>query len=685
MSKSQLLIAANILSICACLTTAQAQEEAITSTTYTPADFEIFSPRTALDIVENLPGFTISSSSSQQRGMGQNTGNVLINGKPVSGKSVGLRSILSQINAKDVQKIEVKDASAFSLVGVTGDVANIQAKLGKFAGQWSWTPRFEQHKEASIGNASLTLTGQQGIFDYRIALRNRASRRSERGPEVVRNANHNIVENRLETSHSESDVPSLTTKLGFEFLNGNTGNINFSYAQPKSHYEEISFRQPNNKTPSFRVSKGHRDEWNSEFSGDYELAFGTGRLKLLGLIQKKHRPLEQQVHTLVSDVEYANATGSNALKVENERIARAEYSWETRSHENWQISAESAFNSLKNTNIRLKQLENSQELGKRSETDVPKIDIVEEKRSELTLSHSRSLGKKLNLQSTVSGEYSQISQRGAAQADRSMFHPKGFTSINYTHSKNLSINTRLQRHVKQYNFSNFIASRNLSDESANETNAGIVPEKSWLLSVSLKKKLGEFGSSNLRIFGEDVKDVVAQIPIGENAEATGNIDHAERFGAEMSGTVKFTPLGIEGLRLNYFLSARDSNLIDPVTNVSRQIGGEKKSDVNLSMRYDLPETNWALTGGIQKSRWAFNPRISQNIRRYADEPYTQVTVEHRDVFGMKATLGLHNLGNQTQAFYKALYPDRREQPLSRTEYRTRKRGTAVSMSLRGSF
>src|SRR4051794_17128290 len=58
---------------------------------YTPADFARFAPKTAYDMLVQVPGFTIRSQSSQeqQRGLGQASENVLINGQRIANKSGG--------------------------------------------------------------------------------------------------------------------------------------------------------------------------------------------------------------------------------------------------------------------------------------------------------------------------------------------------------------------------------------------------------------------------------------------------------------------------------------------------------------------------------------------------------------------------------------------------------------------
>ena len=56
---------------------------------YTPADFARFAPKTAYDMLSQVPSFTIHMVDTQDRGLGQASENVLINGQRVTNKSRG--------------------------------------------------------------------------------------------------------------------------------------------------------------------------------------------------------------------------------------------------------------------------------------------------------------------------------------------------------------------------------------------------------------------------------------------------------------------------------------------------------------------------------------------------------------------------------------------------------------------
>ena len=69
------------------VTDSTAQEYSKTGSVYTPKDFERFAPRNALDMLLQVPGFTIRYNS-QGRGLGQASMNVLINGQRLSSRKM---------------------------------------------------------------------------------------------------------------------------------------------------------------------------------------------------------------------------------------------------------------------------------------------------------------------------------------------------------------------------------------------------------------------------------------------------------------------------------------------------------------------------------------------------------------------------------------------------------------------
>src|SRR5947209_13836518 len=83
------------------------------TTTYDAAFFAKYAPRTAYDIVQRIPGFTLdlgannNNNGADIRGFAGVAGNVVVNGQRPSTKSETLDAYLSRIPANRVKRVEV--------------------------------------------------------------------------------------------------------------------------------------------------------------------------------------------------------------------------------------------------------------------------------------------------------------------------------------------------------------------------------------------------------------------------------------------------------------------------------------------------------------------------------------------------------------------------------------------------
>ena len=113
------------------------------ATIFTQADFSQHAPRTALEMVSRIPGFSIQGDDDGSRGFGQASGNVLINGQRVSGKSNGATESLDRISASSIVRIELVDGASFEIPGLSGQVVNIVTNgEGAVSGAWLWRARW---------------------------------------------------------------------------------------------------------------------------------------------------------------------------------------------------------------------------------------------------------------------------------------------------------------------------------------------------------------------------------------------------------------------------------------------------------------------------------------------------------------------------------------------------------------
>ncbi|MEL7046411.1 MAG: Plug domain-containing protein, partial [Pseudomonadota bacterium] len=106
--------------------------------TYEAAFFSRYAPVTALDMVNNLPGFALDDGDSDTRGFGGAAGNVVVNGARISAKSEAPSDILGRIPAADIEYIEVIRGQVGGL-DLRGQnvVANVVRRGSSASGAWA--------------------------------------------------------------------------------------------------------------------------------------------------------------------------------------------------------------------------------------------------------------------------------------------------------------------------------------------------------------------------------------------------------------------------------------------------------------------------------------------------------------------------------------------------------------------
>ena len=108
--------------------------------TYLPSDFSQFAPRSAFDLVRQIPGFSVNEGG-EDRGFGQADTNVLINGRRVSGKSNGPTQALERLSVESVIRIEILDGASLDIGGMSGQVVNVITDADKRSAVYIVTPR----------------------------------------------------------------------------------------------------------------------------------------------------------------------------------------------------------------------------------------------------------------------------------------------------------------------------------------------------------------------------------------------------------------------------------------------------------------------------------------------------------------------------------------------------------------
>ncbi len=651
-------------------------------TAYTLTDFAQFAPRNALDMVRRVPGFSIQSDDSGNRGFGQARGNVLIDGQRVSAKSNGAEAALGRIAAARVVRIEVLDGAQTDIAGLSGKVVNVVTDgKGALDGTWRYKWRIRENLPPTFDEMNLTLSGADGAISWTFEADSAPGRGANAGWRNIWDGTGALIERRDEDFTSIEDDVSVSGSLAWKPASGTVANLNAKAQLFEGNQKQISKTFAVGGPEGRRLFLGSEDEWNGEIGGDIGFGVGPGRLKFISLARHEHSPFVDVFQT-------ANVDGTGQFNQrfeqtidEGEYILRSEYALQAGEGRDWQISAEGAFNFLEAESRLLESV------GGGPLAEVP-LDLsnsrVEERRGEVILTHGRKLGPKLNLQISAGAEYSELSQTGDAENKRAFTRPKGSASLSWQQSETLKLVTKVERRVGQLNFFDFISSVNLEQENGVDGNPEIVPNQSWRLNLEAQKDFKGWGAATVRLIFVELEDVIDQVPIGAGA-GPGNIDSGKLFGIETDSTLKLEKVGFKGAELTFNGRYYDTEVDDPVTGERRSINSHMIWQWNMELRQDVPDTDWAWGAIIDGFKSEPSYQLNQVALGGNSPAFSMVYLEHKDISGMTGTVALGNLFNQRDTFWRQVYAPDRTGPLVRSEEYARAFGPIFTIELKGKF
>lgn len=650
---------------------------------FEPAYFDQFAPRTALDMVRRIPGFTIEDGNRGQRGLGQANQNVIVNGERFSSKSDSIRDQLQRIPVGDVIRIEILDGTALDIPGLSGQVANVVYKTSGTSGQFRWRTGFRLYNtEAQLYGGEVSVTGSSGDLDYTISLSNENNRFGADGPTLITDANGQLIEEQFSKFSGKFDNPTLSTNFTYRFGADTVANLNLSYGVDyfKRRFPETG------TTPAGlvreREGRGGSNGPEYEIGGDIEFPLGPGKLKLIGLERFERDNFSSVVIDRFNDGSQSVGSRFDQTNNEGERIGRFEYGWNMWGGD-WQVSGEAAFNRL-NRVSRLFDLDANEDF---AELFFPEgTGGVTEDRYEGILSFSRELTPKLSLQLTAGGEYSKIEQTGSAANARTFQRPKGSLSLAWKPEDDFDISVEVRRRVGQLSFGDFLASVSLNNENESGGNNELVPDQSWNVDVEINKGLGAWGSAKLEFNHAWFEDFIDFFPLDSGGEARGNIGNARRTQIELNTTINGDPIGFRGARLEVQAIKRWMSVTDPFTGGNRPFSRDLIDLLEVDFRHDIPGSDWAWGTGLFTNNNAPYSRRFEIGRDYEGPVFANIFVEHKDVLGLTVNASYGNVLGARNKFDRTVFDGSRpDAPILFVENMNRRIGPIFRFSVSGNF
>lgn len=561
---------------------------------FTPADFEIYNPLTASDLVRLVPGFQVSASANL-RGLGSNAGNVLINGEVPTSKADTLDNILARIPVSSIAKLELGTPQGATDSATRGRVLNIILKPSAgLTGTWRAGVLQTEHRPiAPYGSISgRTSLSQSTSIEFGMSAL--AGTSGYNGPELVsdvdpRNLAPGLIETRLYDQfgfqRQYSGNLALRTLIGGTSL-AIRGKVIENHVRA-TRDADIFAANGQLIATGFVREQAPADSWRYEIGGDAERTLSSslsGKLTLLFNREDRDSDALSQ-RTPLGGALQSRETYSSSRN--DEALARLVFS-RVAGQSVIQLGGEIARNSL--------EASFADASGPSPADDVDIAELRAEPFIALRTGLS-SIVSGLSLDTAIVYEYSRITLDRPRSDERSYGYWKPRITLSYAASKQTNIDASFERQVSQLNFYDFATSSDLQNARINAGNPDLVPERAWVARASVRHDFGQGASVEFVAKNEQISDLIDRIPVvvtDSNGglvqifDAPGNIGQGRRARIEANLTLPLVRIasGLKGFELRYSGAYEYTRATDPVTNERRKITWTQPWANDVGLRYD---------------------------------------------------------------------------------------------------
>lgn len=650
---------------------------------FEPGYFDRFSPQNAEDMVRQVPGFSVEEGDSV-RGFGGAAGNVLINGERPSTKT-RLRTLLSRIPVNRVLRIELVtgNSAQLDMRGQTR-VVNVVLKSDFVERTTTWETTFRNYQGGRItgdietsstlplagGTLSLSgefgqsMTGGPGGGTRAYAIRNfydgdgfpcdTSMPLNGRGvPCEVQDGL--ILNERLATQIAGE----FTRKFDWGKVHANAEWETSDYDGSRFYavFAESFAGQPVRYEP-----QTNRFESNElSLSGDAETQLWGGTLKVIVVHERNENVGDNLFEFFNGAGAFTRSTLVANDSTSGENIVRGEYSHRINDQHAVEFALEGVYNFLDSTRrVTLHTGVDATPPG--SDT------IVEETRYEAQISDVWTVSPTLRIEPGFKFEVSSITQEARLQtapnltAERDFTYPKPIVTATWRPSPQQQLRLSLEREVAQLDFNDFVTSVEVQNERVDSGNSELVPAQAWAFDAAFEQKF--WGEGRLVLRGsydevEDVQDVVPVIPLGgtlaDASDGPGNLGDGTRWNLGFSLSVPTGRFGIRNGRLDIDLSSGNSEVLDPVTGLTREFSNEFNRQWELSFRQDFPAQQVSYGFRVSDSGGGTAFRLEETFKRQRTEGDFGVFVETTRFAGLNIRLGYFDIFDPAYVSNRVIY------------------------------
>lgn len=665
------------------------------TTVYDAAFFAEYAPRTAYDIVQHIPGFTLdlgnsaASTGVDVRGFAGTAGNVVLNGARPSTKAETLDILLSRIPASRVIRVEVGPGALFGAdYSSKSQVANlILSEGGGLAGNIVVTA-VHHWIGAIIPTASASISFSKGPSTFNLAADTRRTDYYEEGfDRVTSEPDGQLLEFRSKYNSIHPHDPYVSGSWAMEKADDNSFHLNARY-QPSTFF----LRQKNHVEPT--GEEAHDDSLIedykigiTELGGDVTRPLAGGAIKFVGLANRQHKTtLDEYDGGNLGHTEILGGSQQLTGSQRNETLGRLTWSKQDLLGIQFEAGGEAAVNTL-DYHQELFLLE---EGGEKMPIELPIQDArVKENRGEVWLNGGKMLTKKLRVDAGLNFEFSHLTVSGDASADRKLKFLK--PSITFDWQAPLGLHTQfiLRRTVAQLDFFDFVSSADLSvGGRVNGGNADLQPQRTWETHFVVDHPVFKSGQIRLELGYNLVSLLQDRILVfddeGNAFDAPGNLGTGRQMYADLTFDAPLDQLW-KGLHVKLHGNIQRTRVDDPITHQPRDWSGfYPRWQWDADIRRDIGKFAYGFQLNDYRRTTFF--RTDEFDTNYNASPYVSGFIEYRPKANQTLTLNLDDLSDVGGARDLVIFdPDRRAGEPSELEHRFRNSHIRVGLTFKQSF
>jgi hypothetical protein len=490
---------------------------------YYPQDFERFSPQSTLDLVSRVPGFSIRDLDTSRRGISGATGNVLINGRPVTSKSGSIFSRLADIPVDRVEKIVTFRSSG----GATGRVGELVADV--------IVKRSTRISGVADGSFNASSDGAGGL-NYNLSTQFAPNKRAnfQLAFSQAYNRSRGLVESETidefgpqlsrEASRGSSSLTTARAEVSYNF----TDKIAFNAS---GHWDRSSFQDQTALVSEFGSEAFGFDTESQNWELNSSLAYGppdrpTYKVTVVGkqsdvasgtAFGSELDPVEMQLDTTSSTDEVVVLVQNNTTILGRNLSVDVEWS-QTRFESSTLLGTDGA------------DFDEAGDFGEGEGFDEADsfAESISATESRFTGQARMNLysGDKLSVDVGLGAEHSRISSAGTLQRSLSFITP--YAGAQYNTEKYGEFSFSAERTVAQLGLESFATNIDPIRGFVDNGNTELNPEALWTLSSVYRNTFKDTGSFDMSYTEEFIDGVTEFILLENGEEGFGNAGTGRR-------------------------------------------------------------------------------------------------------------------------------------------------------------